>query len=256
MKNIYNKIVEIQSAGKNAALCLITNTKGSTPRKAGTKMLVYENGEIWGTIGGGTLEQECIKKAIEVIKNKQPFLLKNKLANDFEMSCGGETEIYIEPIYPTAELFIFGAGHVGSQVANFAHTVGFPVTIIDERENILNHFDKAKFRCINKMHNEAFKEIYLNKSSFIVITTHMHKYDQAIVSWAIKQPFAYLGMIGSTRKVEKTREVLISEGNSIEAINAIDMPMGLPIVCQTPEEIAISIIAKLVDTRGKLLKNE
>ncbi|OFY66521.1 MAG: hypothetical protein A3H98_10115 [Bacteroidetes bacterium RIFCSPLOWO2_02_FULL_36_8] len=237
----------------NSALCIIVNTHGSTPRKTGSKMIVFESGEIYGTIGGGELEKKVIESALEVIKTKKPVICKHELLQDHGMCCGGTVEIYIEPIQKIMNLYIFGAGHIGKTLARFASELDFSVTLIDEREDAFNPIENKDIKIIHKNHHLAFKQLEFAKNTFIAIITHSHLYDREILAYCLKHPFAYLGMIGSQRKVKMTGKMFLS-GNIAgeEELKRIDMPMGIDIKAQTPEEIAISILAKMIRVRAEL----
>lgn len=248
---MYEKIPEIIKSGKQAALCIITNTKGSTPRKIGSKMIVYTNKTIEGTIGGGDIEHYIINKAQEIIAEGKPVLLSHKLHADFKMACGGAVDIYVEPLVSKHKLYIFGAGHIGKILANFAKITDFDVTVIDEREGIFDSWETENYNLINKNFREAFKNIFFDKKSYICAISHTHSYDKEIIAYCGKQEFAYLGMLGSSRKVNKiTKEFLDNNTLTKSEIDKIDMPMGIPISCETPEEIAVSIIAKLIDEKN------
>ena len=116
MSDFFEEILKIKEEGKSAALATIIGTKGSTPREVGAKMLILEDGKIWGTIGGGCLEAEVWQEAMKIIKEEKPrtvhFDLTGKKAEEIGMICGGVMDIYIEPIVPTPKVFIFGGGHI------------------------------------------------------------------------------------------------------------------------------------------------
>jgi xanthine dehydrogenase accessory factor len=250
---MYENIVKISKSTQKAALCIITQTKGSTPRKVGSKMLVYDDGKILGTIGGGALEKQVIDDAIEVIKSGEPKYFTHCLAVDLNMSCGGNVDIYIEPILKKKKLHIFGAGHIGKVLAKFALELDFQVTVIDERENIFETWEKEKFEIINKHFSEIREQLVFDENLYITVLTHTHENDKEITGFCAKQNFAYLGMIGSKRKIKQFSDYFLeNKALTQEQIDKINMPMGIPIYCQTPEEIAISILAKLIDVRGGL----
>lgn len=220
-------------------------------------MLVFLDGSIEGTIGGGNLENQVIKDALQVMAQGTPTLFDHKLSLDHGMGCGGEVQVFIEPIGQSYQLFVFGAGHIGATLARQAHNLGFRVTLIDERTEIMQEVKLEGVTKINKNYNDAFKELLFNKRTFITSMSHLHGYDRDIVAYCAHQPHAYLGMIGSARKIATARK-FFTENNLLtnEEMDAIDWPMGLPIKCQTPDEIVISILAKLIDVRGKLMKPE
>jgi len=252
---MYNKITELLKTSENAALCIITQTKGSTPRKVGSKMLVYNSGKIEGTIGGGTLEKKVIEDALQILKTGEPNYFHHNLLIDHNMGCGGTVDIYIEPILKKKKLYIFGGGHVGKSLGLFAYMLNFDVVVIDDRSEIFETWDKEKFELINRNHTDILPEIDFNENSFVTIMSYTHEIDRDVTAYCAKQNLAYLGLISSTRKVKKFTDYYLE--NKIltqQQIDKIDMPMGVKINCETPEEIAISILAKLIDVRGK--KNE
>lgn len=253
MKDISLKINEIIRSGKKAALCILVDTKGSSPRKAGSKMLVYEDGKQEGTIGGGSLEMRVVEDAIKVIKKSKAQKFSYDLGDDLSMNCGGYAEVYIEPILPQQQLFIFGAGHIGKVLAKYGSDFGFAVTLVDNREGIQNDIDQNIVTLDSRTYVEAAKDINFNDQSYIVIVTPKHKYDEEILEIVAKRPAAYIGMIGSKNKVAKARNRILKENIlTKEELNNVDMPIGIKFNAQTPEEIAISILAKMIDVKNTL----
>jgi xanthine dehydrogenase accessory factor len=254
MKSIYNEINSATRGNRKAALCIVTSTKGSTPRKTGAKMIVYDNAEITGTIGGGDLEKKVITDALEVIKNRKPGIFKHDLLNQHGMCCGGIVEIYIEPVMNKKKLFIFGSGHTGHALAKYAINLEFDVYIIDDRKEYL---DVVNIEGVNKMnleHNTALQSLPFDEDVFVVIVTYSHQIDRDILAYCIKKPFAYLGMIGSKRKIEVTKKMFIeSKIGTAEDLEKIHMPVGIDIAAETPDEIAISILAEMIKVKNKVL---
>ena len=253
MKQFNNEIKNILTENINAAICTIVETKGSTPRKIGAKMIVYEDGTIIGTIGGGNLEKKVIKNAQNQIKLNKPKLFKHDLKHQHNMCCGGFASIYIEPIVKNKKLYIFGAGHTGEALALHASKMDFDIYLIDDRKDYL---DKIKIKGVSKMnikYDAALPSLPFDENTFITIMTYEHQFDRDILSFCIKQPFAYLGMIGSKRKIVLTKKMFIdAEIASDEELNNVDMPMGLDIKADGPQEVAISILAKLIEIKNKL----
>ena len=251
MKNIYSELNELIKSGKNAALCIVVETKGSTPRKAGSKMIVFNDKTIVGTIGGGSIEFNVIEKAVKVLENNSPQKFTFNLENDLDMTCGGYVEVYIEPVFPLPKLFIFGAGHVGKAVAEFASKTGFEITLFDEREGIFDNISLQNSNFVQGNYFEEIEKTNFDNNTYLVVTTPKHAYDEEITAICAKKPHAYLGMIGSKRKVATAKKVFLEEkGLSTEEIEEIDMPIGIEFAAQTPEEIAISIVAKLIDVKN------
>lgn len=253
MKSIYEKIIEVQGGEKAAVICTIVNTKGSTPRKAGAKMIVYENENIFGTIGGGELEKAVIKNALKQIKENEPKIFRHDLLHQHGMCCGGTVDIYIEPIMKKNKLYIFGAGHTGLALAKFAVNFQFETVLIDDRKE---HLDDCKIVEINKMNlhfGESLRILPFDNYTYICIMTYSHPLDRNILSFCLKKPFAYLGMIGSQRKVEMTKKMFTEAGVcSFDELEKVDMPMGIDIGADGPDEIALSILAKLIGVKNKV----
>ena len=254
MESIYKKLAALEKSDGKGALCTIVNCSGSTPRKTGTKMLVYEDGSIFGTIGGGALEKTTIKNAIDIIKLRRANSFEHTLVQDLGMCCGGALTIFIEPILNKKKLYIFGAGHIGKALAHFASEVDFSVTVIDERPAELAPLKNNGIAVIHKKYSRAFNELNFNNNTFIAVITHDHAFDRDIVSFCANQPHQYLGMIGSLRKVEIAKKAF-KTGKKLtdQQMKAIDWPMGIEIDAITPKEIAISILAKMIDVRSKAL---
>ena len=251
---LYTQIPAFLSRHKSAALCIVTATDGSTPRKMGSKMLVAPDGTIEGTVGGGAIEKQVIDDALEAIRTQKPMKKFYQLEEDLGMECGGSVEVYIEPIGRRPDLYIFGAGHVGKALAGFAHQVGYEITLLDFRAINFTEEEKEKYRFIHGDYFETMDMLDFDENSYIAIMSPTHEHDFELLARMGKKPFAYLGMIGSKRKVAKARERLLSEKNyTQEEIDAVDMPMGLPMAAETPEEIAISILGKMIDVRNKKL---
>lgn len=251
MKDIFQKIHDVIKAGKKAALCIIVETKGSSPRKAGSKMIVFEDGTQEGTIGGGSLELRVVEDAKEILKGTNAQKFSYDLGDDLSMNCGGYAEVYVEPILPQQQLYIFGAGHIGKVLAKYAPDFGFAVTLIDKREETEKTIDQYTITRDTRDYTEAANDIDFNNQSFIVIVSPKHKYDEEILEIVAKKPAAYIGMIGSKNKVVKAKERILKEKIlTKQELDKVDMPIGIKFNSQTPEEIAISILAKMIDVKN------
>lgn len=249
--NLYKEIESISQSNINAALCIVIKTKGSTPRKVGAKMIVKEDGSFIGSIGGGNLEKKTIENALKQIEENQPKTYKHDLLHQHSMCCGGSVEIFIEPIIKMNKLYIFGAGHTGNALAKYASSSGFEVFVIDDRKEYL---DEITGENINKMHadyKKALPVLPFDKNTYVTIMTYEHAHDRDILSYCIKQPHAYLGMIGSKRKVELTKKMFKEAKLATKKeVDNVDMPMGIDIKAEEPKEIAISILAKLISVKN------
>jgi len=255
LDTFYQKILDAQSRNQKLALCIIVNTKGSTPREAGSKMLVYSDGDIHGSVGGGELEKNVILNALKVIRSGKPELFKHDLLHQHNMCCGGSVDIFIEPIMKKSKLYIFGAGHTGHALARHSLNLDFEVVVIDDRKEYL---DQISLEGINKLHlhyESALPLLPMDEQTYICIMTYSHPYDRDILSYCLKKPLAYLGMIGSRRKVEMTKKMFVDAGvGNLKELEKVDMPMGIDIDAETPDEIAISILAKLISVRRMIVE--
>jgi len=253
MQSIFSKAEEIKNGQLRAAICIVVETRGSTPRKQGAKMIVFADGSIYGSIGGGSVEKEVAEKAVELIASIKPAKFGFSLEKDLGMHCGGYMEVYIEPINSAQKLFIFGAGHTGKAVALFAQELDFSITLFDPRENIFNDKIFEAYTCINKDYFQAIEEAVFDENTYIVIVTPKHVFDEEILAKVARKPHAYLGMIGSRRKVDLLKKRFMEEKIFTgEELEKIDMPIGVKLKAESPQEIAISIVAKLIDVRNTL----
>lgn len=251
MKDYYAIFSEKGNAGKKSALCILIETKGSSPRKAGTKMIVFAGGTTEGTIGGGSFEMQVINDAMDVIRQGVPMKFSYNLEEDLDMHCGGKAEVYIEPAKLPDDLLIFGAGHVGKALGKFAMEFGFNVIFIDPRKEAISEVIALGAGHIEKDYVEAAGELETGANSYIVILTPKHEFDENVLAICAKMETAYTGMIGSKTKVAHARKrFLENKILSEEELSRIDMPIGIKFNAQTPEEIAISILAKLIDVRN------
>ena len=253
MKTIFEQILEARRANDTVALCTIVHTRGSTPCKVGSKMLVYADGTIGSTIGGGALEKKVIMDALEVIKSRVPSLFSHDLLNQHNMCCGGTVDIFIEPIMKRNSLYIFGAGHTGQALATQAIPFDFDITLIDDRRE---YMDQCNLSGVNRMcmhFEDALAQLPFDEQVFICIMTYSHPTDRDILAYCLGKPFAYLGMIGSQRKVEMTKKLFKTGlGISDNDLVRVDMPMGIDIGAEGPEEIAVSILAKLIQVKHRI----
>jgi xanthine dehydrogenase accessory factor len=244
-----------------AALATIVARAGSTPRKDPAKMLVYEDGRRTGTIGGGCMEAEVCRAALDVLRRGKPQLLKFDLtgddAEDGGLICGGTLEVHVEPIGPDPNLFIFGAGHVGRCVAAVAASVGFRITVVDDRIKYANRdlFPNAASLVVGEW-EEAFRQLPVNESSYLLIVTRGHSHDLVCLRYALNSPARYVGLLGSRRKIKLFQEQLLAEGMDPRQFLRLHSPVGIEIGAETPEEIAVSIAAQLVAVRKNHLVAE
>ena len=251
--DLFEEIVRLRREGQRAALATIVHTNGSIPSYESSRMLVREDGSIAGTIGGGCVEAEVWAAAKEVMRAEAPrkmvFNLNNEASYDNGLICGGTLEVFVEPILPQPALYIFGGGHVSMALAQAAHTAGFGIGVIDDRETFANAERFPMAREIYTSYEEAFEKLKPNAASYLVIVTRGHRDDMRVLAWAVRTDARYIGMIGSKRKVLSVYKALEKEGIPLEKFERVHAPVGLEIGALAPEEIAISITAELIAVR-------
>ena len=250
---IYQAILEANRKGCAVALATVIKTDGSTPGRIGFKMLVFEDGKILGTVGGGENETIIIREAVDAIRRAEARLktveYRGADASSDKPICGGSSDVFIEPILPSAALYIFGAGHVGQVLARFANIVGLRVVVIDDRVEFAN---KERFPDADEILVTDYKKVEdklrLLPNSYVVIVTHGHKNDLEVLKSFVERDLQYIGMIGSKKKVEKVFKTLEKNGVPERLLKKVHAPIGIDIGAETPAEIAVSIIAEIIST--------
>lgn len=251
MDEIYAKVVSLKSRNQPHALCILVESKGSTPRKPGSKMIVFPDGKIDGTIGGGALEMKVIKEAVDAIQLGSAKTVHYQLDKDLNMQCGGNIGVYIEPFGKSPELFVFGAGHIGRELGALAIKLGFRLTFVDERPEIFEALTIQNAKFINTDCKKIASEIELYSNTYIVICTHEHSLDQAILGELGQRNPYYIGLMASKRKAATIRKNLEESGQlTAQQLEKVDMPIGIPMKAETPFEIALSIAARLTDAKN------
>jgi xanthine dehydrogenase accessory factor len=252
--DVYEDLIAERAAGRACALATIVNVQGSIPSHASAKMVVHEDGSITGTVGGGAAEAEVILAAREVIASERPqmvsFALHENPKLDTGMVCGGSLDVYVEPIVPAPVLHLFGAGHVGLLTAKAATLAGLETIVVDDRPEFAN---AERFPDARAIHAESFATAMAalapNRRSMVVIATRCHEIDGEVLDWALGTEAGYIGMIGSRRKVLTVHERLRAAGRPAAAFERVHAPVGLDIGAETPEEIAISVVAEIIAWR-------
>lgn len=256
MKSLLARIAELEESGKPAVVVTVVRASGSTPREAGARMIVHPDRSIEGTIGGGRIEQEATEEAVRALADGRPRFYDYALTQELGMCCGGTISLFLEVINRAPRLLIFGAGHVGAALTRMAAQAGFVVHVADEREELLNTTRLAEARALHSELDDP--ALPFGPDTFVMVTTHDHALDQKLVERALKQPHCWLGLIGSRRKAELTRQRLAHKGFGEAEIAKVRSPVGVAIGAETPEEIAVSILGELIaERRGlKLMRVE
>ena len=255
---VFAALGEALSRGEEAALVTIVSSNGSTPQRVGAKMLVFADGRIVGTVGGGCYENDAIGKARQVLTTRKAVTVKYDLNDDFAeetgLVCGGQMEVFIEPIEPSPAVYIFGAGHVGQFVGRVAHDAGFQVFVIDDREKFANRerFPDAAEIVVDDIPSWLARTT-LPFSAYAVVVTRGHRHDLDALRALSRQDLRYLGLIGSRAKVKRIYDALLEEGLDADALRRVHAPIGLDIGAVSPQEIAVSILAELIAVKhGKV----
>lgn len=258
--SLFAKAADLENAIQDGALCTVVAISGSTPRKPGAKMIVIDNQEptgfIIGTIGGGAIEHLIRSEAVRAIRECQAKFIETSLKNELGMCCGGVMKIFIEPIVKKPQLICFGAGHIAQALCPLAAQLGYNVTVVDGRSDLLagNAFMMATHRLTDTSNFSLFDMPFSN-NTYVVIATHDHDLDQKIVEGVLSQPFKYGALVGSQRKALMTKKRLLAKGFSNDAIKRIVCPAGLNIHASTPEEIAVSVAAQMTLVKNEATKN-
>ena len=255
MSKILKEALGRINKGETIALVTIVETKGSTPREVGAKMVVGKDGLITGTIGGGITEAKVIEEVKQAQKEGKGKLLtyhltKEKAALDEGAICGGDMKVFIDILQPKEEVLIFGAGHIAVYVSRLAKMVGFKVTIIDDRKEFANQdkFPEAD-EIITEEIEKALARLKITPSTYVIVLTRGHLKDEEVLGSVIRSNAAYVGMIGSRKKNATVFQHLEEQGILAEELSKVHAPIGIGIKAQTPEEIAISIIAEIIKVR-------
>jgi xanthine dehydrogenase accessory factor len=250
-REVFAAVADALERGEPAALVTIVSTTGSTPQRVGAKMLVFGDGRTVGTIGGGCYENDAFGKAREAILSRVPQLLHYELSDDFAQEtgliCGGQMDVYIEPIEPSPELYIIGAGHVGLHLARAAHEVGFRVHVVDDREKFANaeRFPAATEIVVDDIPSWIARA-NLPVHAYCVIVTRGHTNDLDALRALAPRDLRYLGLIGSRAKIARIYDALRAEQMPAGVLTRVHAPIGLDIGAVTPQEIAVSILAELI----------
>ncbi len=251
--SLFQALAELESANKAGALCTLILSKGSTPRHTGSKMLVYPDGSIIGTVGGGEMENRVIAEARKAILDGKPRLLEYQMTDPQRGDpgvCGGQVEVFVEPIQPKPVLVVIGTGHVGKAVAHLGHWLGFWVVANDDRPEFCNAQavpDADEFVATSM--SELPKHLEINPWTYLVLTTRGTNVDVEGLPALLDTPAAYIGVIGSQRRWATARKQLREMGLSEEKLAQVHSPIGLELNAETPEEIAVSIMAEIIMLR-------
>ncbi len=240
--------------GGRAAVATVVRRSGSAPQVVGAQLLLHADGAQVGTIGGGAIEALVLERCREVLADGRPRTVGADLVRDLGMCCGGSMEVFVEAIEPSIRLVVLGAGHVSQALAPLLPPLGFRALVLDDRDELLDHpaFAAAQTRAYDA--DELLDAVPdLGERDYILIVTRDHQRDEAALRQALERPHAYLGMIGSKRKVHRVLGRVLQRyddrGLARPDLTRLHAPVGLALAGRSPGEIAISIAAQLVATR-------
>ena len=262
---------ELIEKGEDFVIAKVVDTQGSTPRKKGAWLLMQADGTKYGTVGGGILEANVERECLNTFKTKENkiyhYRLTAKEHGGIDMRCGGDADISIEYVNakenPEAYIdefdikntvYIFGAGHVAKAIAPILKYVDFGVVVLDDRADYANvkRYPQVDGVKVLDSFDNCFDGLPMDENSYVIIVTRGHAKDYDVLIQALELPVepAYIGMIGSKRKVAVSLKQLAETGIPQEKIDRVYSPIGMSIFAETPEEIAISVVGEMIKVRS------
>ncbi|MCB9786878.1 MAG: XdhC family protein [Deltaproteobacteria bacterium] len=249
MADIFDELALARAHGQGGVMAVVTAVRGHAPQVVGARLLRLDDGRLIGTIGGGRVEQVVLERAEAVAASGRAGSFTFNLQAELGMCCGGQMEVFVEPVEAPPRLYVFGAGHVARPTAALAARCGFRVTVIDERPDWNSPERFADAERLVEPHGDVLERLELGPRDLVVITTHNHDHDREILGCALRTEAGYVGMIGSVRKVHKALAALRVEGLDDATLARAHTPIGLDICAETPDEIAVSIVGELIRHR-------
>ncbi|NLB35174.1 MAG: dehydrogenase [Elusimicrobia bacterium] len=247
---VHKRISELLEKGKSFALATIVEATAGTPRKSGTRMIVFPDSTTEFTVGGGPIEEGTILRALKALKTGEGGFYKVELKDDkCGMVCGGGASIFIEVFTQPSRILIFGGGHIGMALSKFYDVLGLPYYIFDDRPEFssVERFPRAA-STLTVSYDDPIKGFEVTENDSCVVVTHGHKGDKKVLTKLLGTSASYIGMIGSKNKVRTVLDKIRKDGIDVEDPR-IHSPIGLDIGGETPEEIALSIVAEIQKVR-------
>lgn len=261
--SLLKELTRAQESGNSIALTTVVKARGSVPRHAGSKMLVYADGLTSGTIGGGEMESRVVAEALQALADGKPRVVPYSLVDPKQGDpgvCGGEMEIYVEPYLPPATVFVIGCGHVGKAVAELAQWLDYRVVVTDDREALVSAESIPADLHLPGTIENALKQFTVTANTYIVVVTRNVLVDREILPQLSKTPAPFIGVMGSRRRWTHTRSLLLEDGMPEADLERFHSPLGLELNAETPKEIAVSIMAEIIMLRqagtGKRMSNK
>jgi xanthine dehydrogenase accessory factor len=251
-----DEIARVLSERHACVMVTVAAVKGSVPRAPGAKMIIYPDGTISGTIGGGKFESLVVADAIAGLMSREPWLKSYPLhegdAESFGAICGGEVTLFFEPQGVANRLHIVGAGHCAQALAKLAADCGWQVTVVDDRAELLATATAAQRKIQDCTPTEYIAaQIWTTDDALVLVSRNYH-IDRDALSAALRQPeIGYIGMIGSQRKVQRVFEELKAAGRDENDFANVFAPIGLDLGADSPAEIAVSVMAEMLQVMRK-----
>jgi xanthine dehydrogenase accessory factor len=245
---ILRELVAALDRREAVALATVVATSRSVPRRAGSKMLVYRDGRTAGTIGGGEMEARVVAEACAALRDGRSRMLSYDLVDPRRGDpgvCGGEVTLYVEPHMPQPTAYVVGAGHIGRAVAHLAGWLGFRVVVTDDRAEEVARVEGADAALTGTV-EEALAAEPVTEETAVIVVTRNAQLDAQILPALLATPARYVGVMGSERRWATTRELLVERGVTEEALDRVHNPIGVEVGAETPEEIAVSIMAEVI----------
>jgi xanthine dehydrogenase accessory factor len=250
-QSILEELLEAKASGRECVLVTVAATKGSVPRQAGTRMIVYGSGEISGTIGGGKFEALVIEDSLVSLKTGKPelktYVLREGSPDSFGAVCGGEVTALLEPQNRSETIYLFGAGHCAIAIAHLARLCGFRTSLIEDRPEIVASFEPADEKKTEPDQSKWIKEQAWRRSDALILVNRNYQLDRDALAAALQTGgFGYIGMMGSKRKIRRVYDELKSRGTDPKEFERVHAPIGLEIGADSPQEIAVSVMAEVI----------
>jgi xanthine dehydrogenase accessory factor len=249
--DVFRALEEARAARVPCVLATVVEVVGSTPQVPGAKLVLTRSGDVSGTVGGGAFEARVLADAQALLESEAPSrLIELNLSRDLGMCCGGVMKVFLERVAMPARLVVLGAGHIARPLVELASQVGFESIVVDAREAWA---DKERFPSARAVHCDdpeaVIAELALDADTAVVVVTHHHPLDQALVRALVGSRAGFCGLVGSEAKRNKFVMRLEAQGVPADALARLRSPLGVQIGAKTPEEIALSIVAELVAWR-------
>jgi xanthine dehydrogenase accessory factor len=258
-QSVLEELLAAKVNGRDCVLVTVAATKGSVPRQAGTRMIVYGSGEISGTIGGGKFEALVIEDSLGTLQTGKPelktYVLREGSACSFGAICGGEVTALLEPQSRSESIYLLGAGHCAIAIARLARICGFRTVLVEDRPEIVERFEPADEKKIASEPAKWIGQQSWRGSDALILVNRNYQLDRDALEAALRTGgFGYIGMMGSKRKVNRVYDELKLRG--MEDFEQVHAPIGLQIGADSPEEIAVSVMAEVLAVlRGKTGKS-